>query len=265
MQSGITLFSDKVTAYTAARPSYPLEMVLYLEEKCSLTKDSHIVEIGSGTGKFTELLLKNGYTVIGCEPCENMRKKAECILEKYSDRFISINGDGEDTTLKDQSTDLIVIANAFHFFDNEYGVKELQRILKPDGRIAIIYNYRNTETSELAAEYETILIKYCPKYASFVSKFGKDSHITNLFSPKESQIFTVNHEHSLTLTQYIERFNSAAWFEPSGLSVEERKLFDSEVKTTYRRCQQHSEIKNMRYHEEEDPIKIGYQTRMYLL
>ena len=98
-----------------------------------------------------------------------------------------------------------------------------------------------------------------------MSKFGKDSHIANLFSPKEPQIFTVNHEHSLTLTQYIERFNSAAWFEPNSLSVEERKLFNSEVKTTYRRCQQHSEIKNKQYHKEELSIKIGYQTRMYLL
>ena len=56
MQSGVTLFSDKVNACTTARPSYPPEIVLYLEEQCSLTKNSYIVEIGSGTGKFTELL-----------------------------------------------------------------------------------------------------------------------------------------------------------------------------------------------------------------
>ncbi len=262
MQSGSTLFSNKVTAYTTARPSYPAEIISHLEEKCSLTKDSCIVEIGSGTGKFTELLLTKGYTVIGCEPCENMRKTAESLLEKYNNKFISINGHGESTTLADKSADLIVIANSFHFFDNERGVKELRRILKPGGRIAIIYNFRNTENNELAAEYETILIKYCPKYVSFVNKFGNDAHITHLFSAKEPQIFTINHKHALTLIQYIERFNSAAWFEPNSLSVEERKLFDSEVKTTYRRCQQHNEIKNMQ--QEEKAIDIEYQARMYL-
>lgn len=67
-------FSEKVNDYTKGRPGYPPQIIEYLKLQCNLTKQSSLVEIGSGTGKFTELLLAEGYTVKGISSNFNLLK-----------------------------------------------------------------------------------------------------------------------------------------------------------------------------------------------
>ncbi len=75
-------FSDRIVNYVKYRPSYPSKLVDELQIKGVISSSSVIADIGSGTGIFTELLLKTGCQVYAIEPNCEMRVAAEKRLQK---------------------------------------------------------------------------------------------------------------------------------------------------------------------------------------
>lgn len=84
--------------------------------------------------------------IYAVEPNADMRKKAEEKLS-YNENYISVNGSDTDTNLSDRSVDYITAAQAFHWFDCDGFKKECRRILKPGGKVIIVYNSRNGEAA----------------------------------------------------------------------------------------------------------------------
>lgn len=158
-----TRFTDRVEDYVKYRPSYPVEVIEYLTSEGILTTDSVIADIGSGTGISAELFLKNGNTVYGVEPNDAMREAAEKLLLEYSN-FRSIYATAEDTTLPDNSIDLIVCAQAFHWFEIAKVRVEFKRVLKPAGRICLMWNERILDGNPFLIAYEKLLLKYGTDY-----------------------------------------------------------------------------------------------------
>jgi SAM-dependent methyltransferase len=157
-------FSNRVENYIRYRPGYPPELIHLLERGARLTPDSAIADIGAGTGIFSELLLNAGYQVDGIEPNQAMRKAAEKLLAGYP-RFRSVGGSAQQTTLPDTSIDLIVSAQAFHWFDTAEARAEFRRILKPGGKIALIWNERHLDTTPFLRGYEALLQRFATDYA----------------------------------------------------------------------------------------------------
>jgi len=148
-------FSEHAAYYAKNRPRYPVEILRYLESELSFSCVSTVADVGSGTGIFSEMLLKNGNTVFGIEPNQEMRKIAEAILSTYPN-FRSINGTAESTTLPDQSVDFITAAQSFHWFDLPRTKPEFRRILRQNGWVVLVWNTRRTSTPFLQA-YEQLL------------------------------------------------------------------------------------------------------------
>ena len=158
-------FTDKAEVYAKYRPSYPLEYIEYLVSDAGLNEDCIIADIGSGTGILSRQLLERGFTVIGVEPNDDMRTVAEQTLKTYS-RFISIKGTAENTTINDNSLDVVTVAQAFHWFDLKQFRLECQRILKQDGRVALVWNSRDA-SSDINKESADVCQKYCPNFKGF--------------------------------------------------------------------------------------------------
>jgi ubiquinone/menaquinone biosynthesis C-methylase UbiE len=175
-----TRFSDRVENYVKYRPSYPEQIVPFLENTIGLHKECRIVDIGSGTGNFSELFLKAGYAVTGIEPNENMRKAAEDKLSGYA-AFSSRNRQAEQTGLRSQSVDLITVAQAFHWMDAEKTKKEFFRILKPSGHIVLAWNLRLNNTPFLKG-YEALKEKFSIDNPGI--ERVNDTSIQQLYAPK---------------------------------------------------------------------------------
>jgi ubiquinone/menaquinone biosynthesis C-methylase UbiE len=158
-------FTDKAEVYAKYRPSYPLEYIEYLVSDVGLNEDCIIADIGSGTGILSRQLLERGFTVIGVEPNDDMRTVAEQTLKTYS-RFISIEATAENTTINDNSLDIVTVAQAFHWFDLKQFRLECQRILKQDGRVALVWNSRDA-SSDINKESADVCQKYCPNFKGF--------------------------------------------------------------------------------------------------
>ena len=174
-------FSGLVENYSKYRPSYPPELMSFIELETGLQKDWNIADIGSGTGIFSKLLLGRGYKVYGIEPNKNMREAAEYELQGFK-KFTSIDGAGEKTSLKDRSIDLITVAQAFHWINPDAAKLEFRRILKPPGYVALIWNIRIANTPFLAA-FEQLKIDFGTDYKA--TRMLKENDIVSFFAPAQ--------------------------------------------------------------------------------
>ncbi len=182
-------FSDRVENYIKYRPKYPQALIDFLINDLKLIPENIGADIGSGTGIFSEMLLRNGNKVFGVEPNKEMREAAEKLLNGYPN-FISINGTSESTNLEFQSIDLITAAQSFHWFDYPKTKEEFLRILKPNGWVVLIWNSRINDSSSFMNEYENFLLKFSVDYSKISHKNIDDKIFRNFFNTYESKNFS---------------------------------------------------------------------------
>lgn len=157
-------FSDRVANYVKYRPHYPGEMLDLFRREMNLAPDSVVADVGSGTGISARLFLENGNPVYGVEPNAAMRAAAEEFLQAFP-QFHSIDGTAENTGLPDNGVDLIIAAQAFHWFNNRATQTEFRRILRDKGFVALIWNERQLDTNDFLREYELLLLEFGSDYA----------------------------------------------------------------------------------------------------
>lgn len=184
---GIERFSNKAEKYELYRPAYPEDSISKILELCNVIPSDNvkIADIGSGTGKFTKLLLDKEFMVYAIEPNEQMRTIAENKFINYKN-FNSINKTAESTGLEDNSISIITVAQAFHYFDLDKVKKEFKRILKSDGKVVLLWNFRLRE-SNFIKEYENII------YNLHSSKV-KPTHAQDNMTDKVFKDFFENYE-----------------------------------------------------------------------
>jgi SAM-dependent methyltransferase len=173
-------FSSRVENYLRFRPGYPKEILGLLESECGMNHQSVIADIGSGTGKLTELFLRNGNSVFGVEPNREMREAGDRLLKPFSN-FTSVAATAEETTLPQGCADFITAGQAFHWFDRDRCRKEFARILKSNGWIALIWNDRKTQSTPILVEYESLLKTYATDYARVDHKQIDDDVVQGFF------------------------------------------------------------------------------------
>src|SRR5690606_18195082 len=149
--SPTTRFTERAGEYERFRPGYPdaaLDLALEgLGEPRGLT----VADVGAGTGIFARALAGRGCRVIAVEPNEAMRQVAPA-----HKNIVWRDATGEDTGLAPASVDLVTCAQAFHWLKPEQAIGEFCRILKPGGRIALLWNIGDERDSVAHGYYEAV-------------------------------------------------------------------------------------------------------------
>lgn len=156
-------FSNRVETYVKYRPTYPREAIDYLYDVVGLSEHSRIADVGAGTGIFSKLLLERGSYVTALEPNAEMREAAVLELKEFAS-YEALGGSAEETGLKDHSVNFIVCAQSFHWFDQTAAQLEFRRILKPGGKVVLIWNSRQTTGSSFLEQYEQLLLTFATDY-----------------------------------------------------------------------------------------------------
>ena len=187
-----TRFSKTINYYDRYRPGYPEDIIHFLQQELGLTTNSVIADIGSGTGKISSLFLKNYNKVYAVEPNEDMRSFA---AELFNDDkgFISVAGTAENTSLLNQSADIVVAAQAFHWFDYEAFHKECKRILKPGGWVILIWNKRVDDRSDFMKAYNDFLNNYATDYQKVNLRYVDHKIFQGFYGHENYQLFTCDH------------------------------------------------------------------------
>ncbi len=177
-----TRFSTRVGDYVKYRPSYPAEVVTWLRKEIGLTTGWAVADVGAGTGISSKLFLDARCEVVAVEPNRDMREAAVAWLGGNS-RFRAVDGAAEATGLPAASVDMIVCAQAFHWFDVEGARREFRRVLKPGGQAVLMWNDRNRVGSAFAQGYDALLRQYGENYEKVRHDRVPEDRIRAFFGP----------------------------------------------------------------------------------
>ncbi|SHM85630.1 Methyltransferase domain-containing protein [Chitinophaga jiangningensis] len=207
-------FSSRVENYVKYRPHYPDSLIPFLKEAGVLRPDTVVADIGAGTGISAEPFLEQGNKVYAVEPNREMREQMIKMLTPYGN-FEPITGTAERTTLPDNSVDLIVAGQAFHWFDAPAAKAEFLRIGKPGSYAALIWNVRQTE-NPFEKNYEDLLRKYGTDYATVNHKNITPAQMAAFFAPAGYELKQLTHAQQFDFKGLKGRLLSASYAPESG-------------------------------------------------
>lgn len=132
-------FGSQAAAYERGRPSYPPEAVDWLLAPTDIWVARDVLDLGAGTGKLTTRLVERGLTVIAVDPIAEMLEMLRTALPDTP----ALLGSAEQIPLPDNAVDAVLVAQAWHWFDSERAVAEIARVLRPGGRLGVLWNTRD--------------------------------------------------------------------------------------------------------------------------
>lgn len=164
-----SIFNDRAQEYARYRPSHSADAISAILDGLASSSQLTVADIGAGTGIASRQLGDLGVKVLAVEPNNAMIQAAEHhpLVEFRA-------GTAENTTLADNSVDLITSFQAFHWFDTLPTLQEFHRILKPTGRLALVWSMwdeSDSFTQELS-ELVTTASDTTPKHQNWESKVG---------------------------------------------------------------------------------------------
>lgn len=220
MKSSTEHFSDRVEQYVRYRPRYPNALLNLLVDK--IPRPATVADIGSGTGILSDQLLEFGYQVVAVEPNKPMREAAERQLSGHYS-FRSIDGTAESTNLPSSSVDAVTCGQSFHWFDRAKCRIEFDRILCPQGLIALIWNDR-ARHDPLMEHYDELLTRFVPGYPDCLPRRVASADIQAFFSGGSLELFTFPNHQFLTREEFLGRVISSSYVPLSGEPGHERLI-----------------------------------------
>ena len=220
-------FTDRAGHYAAHRPSYPPALIDLLGKELGLRPGNTVADIGAGTGILAEQLLSAGCKVCAVEPNGEMRAEAESRFAgnpSFVSRFHSIDGSAEATGLDPDSVDLIVAAQAFHWFEPEATAREFRRILRPGGRVAVIWIHRPPDRPAVGAAYEQFLLREVGEEYRKMRQLWTDAPqgLDRFFRDGPDGHQTIEVPEEMTLRELTGRMQSYSFVPPPGSEGFER-------------------------------------------
>lgn len=243
-------FSSRVENYARYRPGYPAGVLDLLQERYGLTSSSEIADVGSGTGALARIFLENGNRVFGVEPNAEMRLAGERLLAEFPG-FTSVAATAEGTTLVGRSVDFVTAGQAFHWFDPGPTRREFARVLKPGGRVVLVWNARHKEGEGFPAAYERLLETHGTDYTEVNHGLrGSAEAVRAFFAPETVEVWSFENSQRLDLPGLKGRLLSTSYAPAEGEPGSAEML--AELEDVFRRYQ------------DEGTVTVRYDTRVYV-
>lgn len=141
-------FGSAAHLYARGRPPYPRNAVTWVLPP----HPRRVLDLAAGTGKLTAVLLGfgreptcdqgedsaivrpgSGIEVVAVEPDDAMRAHVPEAAQVLA-------GSAEAIPLEDGSVDAVLVAQAFHWFDQARALTEIARVLRPGGTLGLMWN-----------------------------------------------------------------------------------------------------------------------------
>jgi SAM-dependent methyltransferase len=172
-------FDRSAETYERARPDYPRTAVRHLGRVLHLGPGTTVVDLGSGTGKFTRAIAPLRATRLAVEPTPGMRR----VFVRAVPDVPVLDGTAESIPLPDGFADAVVCAQAFHWFRPRRALREIARVLRPGGGLGLVWNTRDEalswsrQVSRIVARYRWMnprarSRRWRPAFAAENSPFG---------------------------------------------------------------------------------------------
>ena len=239
-------FSTQAVTYAQGRPDYPRQLTGWLTEALHISAQSTVIDLGAGTGKFTRLLSSLAPTLIAVEPVAAMGAQ----LAKLLPDVRLVDGTAESIPLATASADALVCAQAFHWFSTRAALAEIHRVLKPEGRLGLVWNVRDESVDWVAAITE-IITPYEGDTPRFHTGRWREAFTGEFFSDPEMICFPYSHVGS-PQEVIMDRFLSVSFI--AALPAAQKARVTEQLRTL---IDTHPALKG------RDTVAFPYQTQAY--
>ena len=239
-------FSTQAVTYAQGRPDYPRQLTGWLADTLHIDTLSSVIDLGAGTGKFTRLLSSLAPTLIAVEPVAAMGAQ----LAKLLPDVRLVDGTAESIPLATASADALVCAQAFHWFSTRAALAEIHRVLKPDGRLGLVWNVRDESVDWVAAITE-IITPYEGDTPRFHTGRWREAFTGEFFSDPEMICFPYSHVGS-PQEVIMDRFLSVSFI--AALPAAQKARVTEQLRTL---IDTHPALKG------RDTVAFPYQTQAY--
>jgi SAM-dependent methyltransferase len=130
-------FESVAAEYERHRPDYPEEALHWAAEQLGLAEGARVLDVGAGTGKLTRGLVALGFDVVAVEPGGPMLAQLRAAVPEAE----AHEAPAEAIPLPDGSVEAAFAGQAYHWFDRERALPELQRVIVPGGGLALLWNW----------------------------------------------------------------------------------------------------------------------------
>jgi SAM-dependent methyltransferase len=130
-------FESVAQEYERHRPDYPAEAIEWAAARLGLAAGARVLDVGAGTGKLTRALVAAGFDAVAVEPGGAMLDQLRLAVPQAE----AHEAPAEAIPLPDASVDAAFAGQAFHWFDRELALAELQRVVNAAGGLALLWNW----------------------------------------------------------------------------------------------------------------------------
>jgi ubiquinone/menaquinone biosynthesis C-methylase UbiE len=128
---------NRMADFYEARPAYP-EGLIDAVAGLAVGRGARIGDLGAGIGHLALPLADRHFDVVAIEPAQAMLDRLRLGARERGLTLSTLHAAAEALPLPDASLDMVVIADALHFFDRELAAREIARVLAPGGALAIV-------------------------------------------------------------------------------------------------------------------------------
>ncbi len=198
-------FDREAASYERARPSYPPDCVEWFAEQLGIRPGRAVLDLAAGTGKFTRLLEPFGAQLIAAEPVDGMR----AVLARTSPAVPVLSCSAELLPFRAETLDAITVAQAFHWFDAPVALAEAARVLRPGGRLGLLWNARDRSLPHVDALW-SIMDRVEKKAPWREHEEWREAAFTETpyFGPLHEATF--QHAQVMTVDEVVDRFRSVS-------------------------------------------------------
>jgi SAM-dependent methyltransferase len=228
-------FADVADAYERGRPDYPPAVVGALAAELAIPPGAPVADLGAGTGKLTQSLLRAGFDVVAIEPQEALRS---VLASKVGAERVQ-EGTAEAIPLPDESVAAVTVADAFHWFDQVAALKEIRRVLRPGGGLAVLFNVPDWTGASWAGEVGTLMMESRPEHPGFDGRPWQESvrEAPGWSDPREVRVTT---NQAASVERLLDFLASASWV--AAMTADERTELLAKIESIVRASEMPPEL-----------------------
>lgn len=153
------------TDYAKFRDIYPDEFYQKLIDLDLCTKGQYVLDVGTGTGVLPRNMYKYGAKFIGADISENQIEQAKLLAKENNQTIEFIVSSAEDINFPDNTFDIITACQCFFYFDFDKVMPDFAKMLKPEGKLVVLYMAWLPYEDKIAGASEDLILKYSPSWS----------------------------------------------------------------------------------------------------
>lgn len=228
-------FADVADAYERGRPDYPPAVVGALAAELAIPPGAPVVDLGAGTGKLTQSLVRAGFDVVAVEPQKALRA---VLASKVGAERVK-DGTAEAIPLSDDSVAAATVADAFHWFDQAAALEEIRRVLRPGGGLAVLFNVPDWTGTAWAHEVGTLMVESRPEHPGFDGRPWHESvrEAAGWSEPREVRVTT---NQAASVERLLDFLGSTSWV--AAMTADERGALLAKIESVVRASEMPPEL-----------------------